>query len=425
MLNKIKGYFNTEEKRRVVSNFFSLAVLQGANYLLPLITFPYLVRVLGVNNFGVLAFSTATIAYFQIITDYGFNFTATKEVSVHRDDKDKLQEIFSSVMIIKTFLMVISFIALCVLVFSIERFQKDWLIYLLTFGTVVGQVLFPVWFFQGMERMKYITYLNVLSKIIFTLSIFIFVHDKSDVYLVPLLTSIGFITAGLYSLYLVKKEFDVSFAIQESKILKMYLSEGWDVFMQRFYVSLYTTTNTIVLGLLTNNLVVGYYSIAAKLIDVFRQFFTIISQVFFPFFSRKVNENKVNSFAILFKLSKAMLLISGVSLILITLFGDYILHLISGEKESDAIEILNILSVGLIVVPFGSLYTSALIAIGKGKDLNRIAKHCAIISLPMSYVLINQYGAIGLAGLVVGLQYYITIKYFLIVNTYYKLNVKV
>lgn len=420
MIKNIKNIKNTEDKKRLLSNFFSLSVLQGVNYILPLLTLPYLVRVLGIENFGLLSFALAIIAYFQILTEYGFNFTATKEVSIHRDNKEKITEIFSSVMTIKTILMFLSFFILCILVFSFEKFSKDWLVYLLTFGTVIGQVLFPVWFFQGMERMKYITYLNILSKSIFTVAIFIFVQKESDFWIVPLLTSIGFIVAGIWSLYLVKKEFQISFTFQKRETIKTYFVEGWDIFMQKIYVSLYTTTNIVLLGYFTNNTVVGYYAIAEKIIDIFRQFFTIISQVFFPYFAKKFKENNANAFKMLFKTSSYMLILSLCSLFFIIFLGEYIILFISGKFISESLIILNILAIGAIIIPFFSLYTAALISIGYSKALKKIARNSAVISIPMSLILINYFGAVGLAYLVVILQYYIVSHYLCILFNYYQ-----
>ena len=396
MLNRIKNIANTEEKKRLLSNFFSLSVLQGANYILPLITLPYLVRVLGVEYFGLLAFATATVMYFQILTDYGFNLTATREISIHRDNKEKVIEIFSSVMTIKILLMFVSFFLLSILIFSFEKFSNDALVYFLTFGTVVGQVLFPVWFFQGMERMKYITYLNILSKVIFTIAIFVFVQEQSDFYLVPLLTSIGFLVAGIWSLYLVKKEFDVSFSFQKIETIKYYLVDGWHVFVSRFYVSLYTTTNVFLLGLFTNNTSVGYYSIAEKIVVAIGGLFDPANQTIYPFLARKYKENFSKFVELLKKIAIVFLCLSFTLVLLSHYLKNEIVYLVSGEYNMEVISILSVFLIRIITFPFGSLFSNALIIMQRKKEFMKVMNYTVLLNFILVLPAIYFYDVEGL-----------------------------
>lgn len=396
MITKIKSLTNTEDKKRLLSNFFSLSVLQGANYILPLITLPYLVRVLGTEYFGLLAFAAATVMYFQILTDYGFNLTATREISLHRDNKAKVTEIFSSVMSIKIILMFVSFLLLIILVFSFEKFSKDALVYFLTFGIVVGQVLFPVWFFQGMERMKYITYLNILSKVIFTIAIFVFVKEQSDFYLVPLLTSVGFLVAGICSLYLVKKEFGVRFELQNVDTIKYHLVEGWHVFVSRFYVSLYTTTNVILLGLFTNNTAVGYYSIADKIVVAIGGLFEPANQTVYPYLARKHKENFNQFVQLLKKISFIFLAISFSFLIISEVFKDEIVYLVTGEYNLEVTLLLSIFLMRIMLFPFGPLFSNALIIMNRKSEFMKVMNYTVILDLVLVSPSIYFYGVKGL-----------------------------
>ena len=420
MLNKIKNLVNTEDKKRLLSNFFSLSVLQGANYILPLITLPYLVRVLGVEYFGLLSFATATVMYFQILTDYGFNLTATREISIHRVNKAKVIEIFSSVMTIKVILMFVSFLLLTILVFSFEKFSKDALVYFLTFGAVVGQVFFPVWFFQGMERMKYITYLNIFSKVIFTIAIFVFVQEQSDYYLVPLLTSIGFLIAGIWSLYLVKKEFDIGFSFQKSETIKHYLVDGWHVFVSRFYVSLYTTTNVILLGLFTSNTAVGYYSIAEKIVVAIGGLFEPANQTIYPFLARKYKENFNQFVQLLKKISFIFLAISFSFVVISEFLKEEIVYLITGNYSVEITSLLTMFLIRILTFPFGPLFSNALIIMQRKSEFMKVMNYTVILDLILVLPSIYFYGVEGLVYSFI----FVLIIHVLLLITYLQKSIK-
>jgi len=414
LIHKIKSLTNTEDKKRLLSNFISLSVLQGANYILPLITLPYLVRVLGVEYFGLLAFAGVTVAYFGLITDYGFDLTATREISIHRDNKEKVIEIFSSVMTIKFILMFVSFFLLVILVFSFEKFSQDALIYFLSFGAVIGQFLFPVWFFQGMERMKYITYINIGSRLLFTIAIFIFVQEKSDFYMVPVLSSLGTILGGLYALYFIRTNFDIKFTFQKVTILKYYLNEAHHIFISKLAISLYTVSTTFILGIFTNNTIVGYFAAADKIITAAKSFMGVVNQTIYPHISKIVKKNPNEG---LFFIKKVLIVVSLITFsisILIFLFSTEIIYLILGNQYTNSISILHIIAFLPFIISLSNIFgIQTMLNFGRKKPFSHILIAGSILNLILSFILVPLYQYIGSAISVLIVESFITIAMFI------------
>lgn len=414
---RIKEILHTKESKVLVSNFFSLSLLQVVNYTLPLVTLPYLVRVLGYERFGLLAFSTATVSYFQIFTEYGFNLSATKEISIHRNDQEKLSEIFSSVMTIKVLFTFLSLSILAFLIITFDLFRGQWLVYLLTFGVVVGQTFLPVWFFQGLEKMKYITFFNIVAKLIFALAIFIFVKTQQDYYWVPLLTSVGYLLVAMWSLFIVVTKFNVVLKIPSRSIIIYHLQSGWYIFVSNIAVSLYTMTTTVILGLITNNIIVGYYSVADRLITAIKGVNGPVAQALYPFINRKVLISKEDTLLFLKKLLVGVGLIMGIVSLFIFVFSKELIDFLFGSASFNSVVVLRILSLVPFLVAMDTILgTLTMLVFNRNKQYSYIIISAGFLNLFVSCFLIKYWEHVGAAISVLIVEVYITFRLFLYVQ---------
>lgn len=356
---------NKEDFKIISNNFFSLTSLKVLTYILPLITFPYLIRVLGIEKFGLIMFAQATMYYFEIVVDFGFNLSATREVALNAKKPNKLNEIISAVFSIKFMLLLFSFLVLIVAINLFDRFLQDSMLYYYSFLKIIALAFFPVWFFQGIEKMKYITLIDILSKSIFTVLIFVFVQSESDYILVPLISGVGYIVGTIFSLIYLFKRFKKSFIICSFSVIKKYFNDSLMFFLSRVSVSLYTTSNAFVLGLVTSNIMVGYYAVAEKLYMVIRQMYQPIVQVIYPYISKTRN---VKFFK---KLYPIIILLNFIGIYVLWQFAAEIIQLVTTETFFESVKVFRILLiVACIVVPSVLIGYPFLAALGYKNEAN-------------------------------------------------------
>lgn len=396
MFPEIFSRIQSREHKKIIENIFSLSILQGLNYILPLVTFPYLVRILGTEKFGLISFAQAYITYFMIVVDYGFNMTGTREIAINKNDKPKISEIFSSLSIARVFLAILCFIVLSFSVFIIPKFSTYWYVYLLTFGMVIGNLMFPVWFFQGIEEMKYITFLNFVSKILFTVLIFVVVKKESDFYYVPLLNSAGYLIAGILSLWLIFRKYAIKItSVSWHKIFRT-LREGWYLFASRISISLYTVTNSFILGLFESLTVVGLYVAADKIVRASMNIFVPIYQSLYPRYSQKAAVSRDETIRSLRKLLIKLGVIALMISIFFLIFSERIVLLILGAKYSDAISVFKILSFIPFIVTIASVLSNlTMIPFRLDRHLMRIYMVGVIINILLIFVLVGVSGMKG------------------------------
>ena len=354
-----------KEKKNLLENFISLSALQIISYVIPLISLPYLSRILGVEHFGVVFFAFATMQYFIILTDYGFGLSATREIAINRHNINNLSNIFSSVMFIKFLLLIVSFVILCLMIVFIPKFTLYWKVFVVSFLMVVGNAIYPVWFFQGMERMKYITFLNILSKTIFLVLIFIFVKQQSDYEIVPLLNSLGFLVSGIIGLFFAFKTFGIKLYKPKLNSLKKQFKYSSEFFLSRVSVSMYTNTNTFCLGLVGSNIMVGYYVAAEKIYTALNGIQSPLSQAIYPYVAKNKDIKLFKKIFTYACLANTLICVS------VFIFAKDIISIFYGIEMVEAYKILKIFCITtLVVFPSILIGYPLLGALGHTKEAN-------------------------------------------------------
>jgi len=392
----------------------SLSALQVITYILPSAIVPYLFRALGAEKFGLIAFAQALMQYFMIVTDYGFSITATKEISLCRHEHAKVSKAFSSVMIVKIALAFLSLVALGIIVYFIPRFRNDWPVYILSFGTVIGNTIFPIWFFQGTEKMKYITNLNIFGGVAYAFFIFIFVRNQGDYLLVPLINSGVLLITGLLGQYIVLKKFRIAFKFEGYINVKQQLKAGWDIFISVAAINAYTTARVFILGLLTNNIVTGYYSVAEKIANACQTFpLDSFSRAIFPRLSKIFQENKHKALQIMQHIQRITVIITLICLPIIIIFAELIVKVACGGIYPETVLSLMLLIISVFFISANAFRVQFLLVCGKTHIYARIHVIMAMIGLPLIFLLINAFSYLGAAVATVAIEAGIfTITYF-------------
>lgn len=391
---KIKNLFAQVKHSRngkvLAENFAYLSLLQIAGYVFPLITMPYLARVIGVDGFGKIAFASAIIVWVQTVADWGFNYTATREVAKNRENIEIVSDIFSRVLWSRCFLMIVSFLILFILTSIIPQFRENANIIFVTFLMIPGHIMFPDWFFQAMEKMKYITILNLLSKLLFTILIFVFIKDEDDYILQPLFISMGFVLAGIIAMYYILVKWKIRLKKTSIKSIIRTIKSSTDIFLNNLLPNLYASFATILLGIFHGSTANGIYEAGTKFMYVAQQLLGSITRVFFPFLSRDISKHSIYA--------KASLIVSIAMSMFLFIFAPLLIRIFFTPEFSDAITVLRILSFVLIFITIDSVYgVNYLIVRGFDKQRRTICLTCSIIGCAIAIVLVFYFSYIGKA----------------------------
>lgn len=387
-LNKTIHKVKSKEGKVLFENFASLGLVQFANYTLPLISLPYLVRVIGVEKFGIISMASVIILYFQTFVDFGFHYTAAKEVAQNQDNKIEISLVLSRTIIAQLLILSVCAIILTSLSFLIPYIQTNSLIIWLTFLKLPAHIFFPTWFFQGMEKMKYIAILNVINKSIFTLLIFIFIKDERDFIFYPALISLGYFISAFFAVIIILRKFNVRLYFPSFNELKTAYKCSYNVFLNLLFPNLYNNMSTLLLGFFHGDFIVGIYSAAKRFIQISEKVLDLFSKTAFPFLARKIQMHHIYS--------QILLIISIAISLLLIIFADKVVIILFGGEFLKTIALLRILAISIVFIQLNKTYgINYLILVDKAKELRNISFWSSLFGLIATLILTYYFSAIG------------------------------
>ncbi|WP_270671145.1 MULTISPECIES: flippase [unclassified Aeromonas] len=376
--------------KALFKNIASLFGIQGMNYLIPLITLPYLVRVLDPIGYGSLGFALAIVQYCCMLTDYGFNLSATQHIAVHRDDKLKVSKLFWSVLGCKVGMAMLSVLAISVAVYFVPKLNDVSLIIYSGLLMVLGNVLFPTWLFQGKEKMGWIAISNITARLLAIPLVFIFVNKPEHAYVAALITSLTTILAGCIGLYFVwRQKWVVWYKPTLSDISEM-LQDGWHVFISTAAISLYTTSTTVILGFISGPIAVGYFVAADKLRQAVIGLVTPCFQALYPRVNVTMARSKEEGFLLIRNILKWQSVFTFTLSFAMFMTAPLMISLAYGEQYDAAVPVLSLMAWLPFVIGLNNVFgMQTLLVLGYKVIFSKILMMAGVINviliLPLTY----------------------------------------
>jgi len=403
---------NLAEYNKISNNFVALVLLQVTNFVIPILIIPHLIKTLGIDKFGIVSLAQTIMIYLFVIVDYGFSLSAVKNISINKANIPYLNKLFSEVMMTKLFLGILSFFILLVVISIYPKFIENWQLLLLSYFMVLGQMMLPTWFYQGIDAMKYTTITNLVSKVIFTGFIFIFIKKPNDDIWVNLLLGCGNCIAGLISIIFLSYNYKISISIKQGiNGIKYQLLNGWYYFLSSFSAIVYVNSNIVILGLFANNHVLGIYSIAEKIAMLIRQVLVVFSQAIYTHVCLIVESKSFNKFKLFFKdIFIPFFFIICIGCGILFIFCDFIpIYLkMTIEDSKYFILLIRILCIVPVIVCLNIPFFQVLLTYNNAKNGSFILSIGAAISIVINLILASQFSALGTAATIVIVELILT-----------------
>lgn len=342
-----KIIINKNKYGKIISNFSYLSLLQISNLVIPIITYPILIKNLGDVNYGKVVYAQAILTYLSLLVNFGFNIIGTREISVNSNNPKEINKIVNGILQLKFLMFLVAVLLLFLYLFFLAE-DDDSLLYFFSLWVCVNELILPVWYFQGIEKMRNITIISVFNKILILFLILCFIKDKNDYLYVPALNFMSILLSSTITFYFLYKD-NIRFKIQPFSYILELFKKAYVMALTVGINIIKANMNVVLAKLFFSYKAVAYFDLAIKITNIFISFLDLISQSVYPKMS--ILKDKI----FLKKILKYSAFTAIVLTLFMQLFSGIIVNILGGEKMADSIPLLRMLSVIFPIYIVGAL----------------------------------------------------------------------
>ncbi len=375
-----------------LENTFSLVTLKGLDLVLALFLIPYLIAVVGIENYGRYAFGVAFILFFVNIANYGFELTTVRAIAKNQGNHKKLNQLVNEVFSVKLYLTGALLLLYIALIFSFSTFRSNSLFYLFFTIMLLADLFSLRWFFMGTEKMKFIALLNLIAGGIYIALVLLFVQKPEHFNRIIMLEGASFLVLNGIGFVMVVRNYKLKLTVLPFSFVYAYIVKQWSSFVNLFVPSMLSNTAVFLVGLFGLPTHVSIIQLAVKVANAFSTFNTILTKVFYSMVNRKIQ---------LIRKSTAILLMVGVlGSVAMLISADFIikpwLHIKDIETEQQLGFIIKMLSPTPLFMALISAYgVNGLLVLGKDKLFGQLTLATLVVGLLVGFLTIPTYTYLG------------------------------
>lgn len=383
--------------RKGVKNGIWLYVLQFFNTVIPLVTLPYITRVLSPYNYGVFSSALNLMSYFLVLVEYGFNWSGARKIAI-AESKEEVSEIYSSIFFSRLFLLVVSF-ALMIVVGAISNINvTQYYCMLFLFLMIIGTSVQQIGLFQGLQKMEFVTIVTVIIRAIGTILIFWIIKDSNQVVMYSFLYSFSFLILGFICMYYVRNSLGVRLYYVGVKRIVTELKDGWYLFLSSGMGKVFSGIGITILQIYASKQEVGAYAAIQKIPQMIIIAYTPLSQAVFPIFSKKINEGSIDIKHLVKRIFIILIPLLVMLNIFMTIFNKSIVTLAFGSEYSTySLLLIPLVAWSTFSIINNLLGTQILVASGQSELYSKLFMGSMAIMIGLTFTLCHFFAGIGVA----------------------------